>query len=195
MQAEKFRSKAQKTDQFRSSQQYCRYLYYLGRIHTIQLEYTDAKECLSQVCVCGGVGQHAHHSARLHGHQGVPVTLCVCVGGGAGHRTRHHHHHGKNPMPSSRSESHAQQQEPLRCGASKGHHHKHVVCASNLRHCVNLTGSEECMPQVGWSQAEVGSGWVTARLPAWESCPSQPSIRPACLPGSPAQASQAARAT
>lgn len=26
----------------------CRYLYYLGRIRTIQLEYTEAKECLQQ---------------------------------------------------------------------------------------------------------------------------------------------------
>ncbi|KXZ51995.1 hypothetical protein GPECTOR_10g1017 [Gonium pectorale] len=47
-QAEKFRSKAQKADQFRSGQQYCRYLYYLGRIRTIQLEYTEAKDCLQQ---------------------------------------------------------------------------------------------------------------------------------------------------
>lgn len=28
--------------------QLCRYLYYLGRIRTIQLEYTDSKECLLQ---------------------------------------------------------------------------------------------------------------------------------------------------
>lgn len=48
-QAEKFRSKAQKSDQFRSNAQYSRYLYYLGKIRTIQLEYTDAKECLQQV--------------------------------------------------------------------------------------------------------------------------------------------------
>lgn len=47
-QAEKFRSKAQKSDVFRSNQQYCRYLYYVGRIRTIQLEYTDAKESLQQ---------------------------------------------------------------------------------------------------------------------------------------------------
>ena len=49
VQAEKFRSKAQKTEVFRSYQQYCRYLYYVGRIRTIQLEYTDAKESLQQV--------------------------------------------------------------------------------------------------------------------------------------------------
>eukprot|EP00798_Chlamydomonas_sp_ICE-L_P009324 gene9324-16457_t len=47
-QAEKFRSKAQKAEAFRSHQQYCRYLFYLGRIRTIQLEYTDAKESLQQ---------------------------------------------------------------------------------------------------------------------------------------------------
>lgn len=28
--------------------QFCRYLFYLGKIRTIQLEYTDAKECLLQ---------------------------------------------------------------------------------------------------------------------------------------------------
>ena len=49
MQAEKFRSKAQKSEVFRSNQQFCRYLYYVGRIRTIQLEYTDAKDCLQQV--------------------------------------------------------------------------------------------------------------------------------------------------
>ena len=32
----------------RSSSQQCRYLYYLGRIRAIQLEYTEAKECLTQ---------------------------------------------------------------------------------------------------------------------------------------------------
>lgn len=35
-------------EMFSSSFQLCRYLYYLGRIRTIQLEYTDAKECLLQ---------------------------------------------------------------------------------------------------------------------------------------------------
>ncbi|GAB4816156.1 hypothetical protein N2152v2_003202 [Parachlorella kessleri] len=47
-QAEKLRSKAQRPEQSRSSQQYARYLYYLGRIRAIQLEYTDAKDCLQQ---------------------------------------------------------------------------------------------------------------------------------------------------
>ena len=32
----------------RSTQQLCRYLYYLGRIRAIQLEYTDSKDCLQQ---------------------------------------------------------------------------------------------------------------------------------------------------
>lgn len=47
-QAEKLRSKAQRPEQSRSSQQYSRYLYYLGRIRAVQLEYTDAKDCLQQ---------------------------------------------------------------------------------------------------------------------------------------------------
>ena len=47
-QAEKLRSKAQKGEVWRSNQQLCRYLYYLGRIRAIQLDYTDAKDCLQQ---------------------------------------------------------------------------------------------------------------------------------------------------
>lgn len=47
-QAEKLRSKAQKEEHFRSNQEYCRYLYYMGRIRAIQLEYTDAREFLQQ---------------------------------------------------------------------------------------------------------------------------------------------------
>eukprot|EP00252_Welwitschia_mirabilis_P008520 TRINITY_DN2041_c0_g1_i1.p1 TRINITY_DN2041_c0_g1~~TRINITY_DN2041_c0_g1_i1.p1 ORF type:complete len:492 (+),score=97.61 TRINITY_DN2041_c0_g1_i1:203-1678(+) len=46
-QAEKLRSKAPRFEAH-SNQQFCRYLYYLGRIRTIQLEYTDAKESLLQ---------------------------------------------------------------------------------------------------------------------------------------------------
>jgi 26S proteasome regulatory subunit N3 len=46
-QAEKLRSKTLRSDSH-SNQQLCRYLYYLGKIRTIQLEYTDAKECLLQ---------------------------------------------------------------------------------------------------------------------------------------------------
>lgn len=54
-QAEKLRSKAQRPETSRSSQQACRYLYYLGRIRAIQLEYTEAKDCLQQAArkVCG----------------------------------------------------------------------------------------------------------------------------------------------
>ena len=47
-QAEKLRSKAQRPEVSRSTQQLCRYLYYLGRIRAIQLEYTDSKDCLQQ---------------------------------------------------------------------------------------------------------------------------------------------------
>ncbi|XP_058215680.1 probable 26S proteasome non-ATPase regulatory subunit 3 isoform X2 [Rhododendron vialii] len=46
-QAEKLRSKAPRFEA-RSNQQFCRYLFYLGKIRTIQLEYTDAKESLLQ---------------------------------------------------------------------------------------------------------------------------------------------------
>ena len=45
--AEKLRSKTEMPES-RSNQQYCRYLYYLGRIRAVQLEYTDAKDCLQQ---------------------------------------------------------------------------------------------------------------------------------------------------
>ena len=47
-QAEKLRSKAQRPETSRSTPQLCRYLFYLGRIRAIQLEYTDAKDCLQQ---------------------------------------------------------------------------------------------------------------------------------------------------
>ncbi|GAB2300412.1 hypothetical protein Dimus_034455 [Dionaea muscipula] len=46
-QAEKLRSKAPRFNAH-SNQQFCRYLFYLGKIQTIQLEYTDAKENLLQ---------------------------------------------------------------------------------------------------------------------------------------------------
>ncbi|EPS67790.1 hypothetical protein M569_06981, partial [Genlisea aurea] len=46
-QAEKLRSKAPRFEAH-SNQQFCRYLFYLGKIRTIQLEYTDAKESLLQ---------------------------------------------------------------------------------------------------------------------------------------------------
>eukprot|EP00243_Klebsormidium_subtile_P001516 TRINITY_DN12692_c0_g1_i1.p1 TRINITY_DN12692_c0_g1~~TRINITY_DN12692_c0_g1_i1.p1 ORF type:complete len:493 (+),score=146.53 TRINITY_DN12692_c0_g1_i1:202-1680(+) len=46
-QAEKLRAKTQRPETS-SNQQLSRYLYYQGRIQAIQLEYTDAKECLLQ---------------------------------------------------------------------------------------------------------------------------------------------------
>jgi len=45
-QAEKLRSKS--PEPTRSNTQICRYLYYWGRIRAIQLEYTDARDCLQQ---------------------------------------------------------------------------------------------------------------------------------------------------
>ena len=47
-QAEKLRSKTQLPEANQSTQQQCRYLYYLGLIRAIQLEYTEAKESLQQ---------------------------------------------------------------------------------------------------------------------------------------------------
>ncbi|XP_039070231.1 26S proteasome non-ATPase regulatory subunit 3 homolog A-like [Hibiscus syriacus] len=44
-QADMFRSKAPRFE-VHSNQQFCRYLFYLGKIRTIKLEYTDAKESL-----------------------------------------------------------------------------------------------------------------------------------------------------
>lgn len=32
--------------------QYCRYLYYLGRIRAVQLQYSEARDCLQQVGCC-----------------------------------------------------------------------------------------------------------------------------------------------
>jgi 26S proteasome regulatory subunit N3 len=46
-QAEKFRSKAQRPE-VQTNQQACRYLFYLGQIRAVQLEYSEAKESLSQ---------------------------------------------------------------------------------------------------------------------------------------------------
>lgn len=46
-QAEKLRAKLTWPEKY-SNQQYCRYLYYLGRIRCIELEYSAAKDCLSQ---------------------------------------------------------------------------------------------------------------------------------------------------
>lgn len=46
-QAEKLRSKMTWPEKY-SNQQYCRYLFYLGTIRAIQLEYSAAKDCLTQ---------------------------------------------------------------------------------------------------------------------------------------------------
>ncbi|KAL4447173.1 hypothetical protein ABPG77_007206 [Micractinium sp. CCAP 211/92] len=47
-QAERLRAKAQRPEASRSMQQACRYLYYLGRIRAVQLEYSEAKDCCSR---------------------------------------------------------------------------------------------------------------------------------------------------
>ena len=47
-QAEALRAKAQRDDTYRSSQQHCRLLYYQGRIRSVRLEYTDARDALTQ---------------------------------------------------------------------------------------------------------------------------------------------------
>lgn len=47
-QAEALRSKAQRPETARQQQQLARYLYYLGRIQAVQLDYTDAKDSLQQ---------------------------------------------------------------------------------------------------------------------------------------------------
>lgn len=46
--AEKLRSKTQVSVERRNPNQYCRYLYYIGRIRAIQLDYTESKESLQQ---------------------------------------------------------------------------------------------------------------------------------------------------
>ena len=48
MQAEQLRAKAQRPEVDRSSQQMVRSLFYHGRICAIQLDYSDAKDLLSQ---------------------------------------------------------------------------------------------------------------------------------------------------
>lgn len=66
-QAEKFRAKAQRPEQSRSHTQYCRYLYYLGRIKAIQLDYTDARDYLQQAArkVCHSSASSAHLKVLL----------------------------------------------------------------------------------------------------------------------------------
>lgn len=61
-QAEKLRSKAQRPEVSRSTHQLCRYLYYLGRIRAIQLEYTEAKDCLQQALRKVTCSRLLHHS-------------------------------------------------------------------------------------------------------------------------------------
>jgi 26S proteasome regulatory subunit N3 len=38
-------------------QQQCRHLYYLGRIRAVQLEYSEAKDCLQQAARKVGAGR------------------------------------------------------------------------------------------------------------------------------------------
>lgn len=66
LQAEKLRSKAQKNDVWRANQQLCRYLYYLGRIRAIQLDYTDAKDCLQQAARKVGTTPHTSTTYEIH---------------------------------------------------------------------------------------------------------------------------------
>ena len=48
MQAEQLRARAQRPEVDRSAQQVVRHLFYHGRICAIQLNYSDAKDLLSQ---------------------------------------------------------------------------------------------------------------------------------------------------
>lgn len=74
-QAEKFRSKAQKSDTWRVPAQYCRYLFYLGTIRTIQLEYSEAKEVLQQV----GPGWAPHTTSQQYCRQYGDCCCCRCA--------------------------------------------------------------------------------------------------------------------
>mmetsp|Transcript_49983 Transcript_49983/g.159960 ORF Transcript_49983/g.159960 Transcript_49983/m.159960 type:complete len:486 (+) Transcript_49983:407-1864(+) len=69
-QAEKLRSKTQRPESH-SNQQYARYLYYLGRIRAIQLEYTDAKECLQQAA---RKAPQAAHGFRVTSHKWLALV-------------------------------------------------------------------------------------------------------------------------
>lgn len=82
-QAEKFRAKAQRPEQSRSHTQYCRYLYYLGRIKAIQLEYTDARDYLQQAArkVCPSrmlsvleLVPSSHHRTGVYAAQVLSTT-------------------------------------------------------------------------------------------------------------------------
>ena len=82
-QAEKLRSKAQRPEVSRSTHQLCRYLYYLGRIRAIQLEYTEAKDCLQQALrkVCSSTsmrfccGTQVEHASRCMGCQCALLSI------------------------------------------------------------------------------------------------------------------------
>ena len=82
-QAEKLRSKAQRPEVSRSTHQLCRYLYYLGRIRAIQLEYTEAKDCLQQALrkVCFSTSMHLccgtqiEHASRCMGCRRASLSI------------------------------------------------------------------------------------------------------------------------
>jgi 26S proteasome regulatory subunit N3 len=62
--AEQLRSKLTWPEKH-SNAQYCRYLFYLGRIRAVQLAYSDAKECLAQAARKAPPGAHGFR-AQLH---------------------------------------------------------------------------------------------------------------------------------
>ena len=66
LQAEALRSKAQRPETARQQQQLARYLYYLGRIQTIQLDYTEAKDSLQQAARKVGVDAHGRMLNNSH---------------------------------------------------------------------------------------------------------------------------------
>jgi len=77
-QAEKFRSKVQRPPS-RSNAQQCRYLYYLGRIRAIQLEYAQAKECLVQAMRKAPSKQGAAQGFRVE-LQKWTCVVCLLLG-------------------------------------------------------------------------------------------------------------------
>lgn len=88
LQAEKFRSKAQKSDTWRVAGQYCRYLFYLGTIRAMQLEYTEAKEVLQQASRKAPTAAHGFRVAcnkwlilvsTGHAHPGSEVLCHVGI--------------------------------------------------------------------------------------------------------------------
>lgn len=65
LQAEKLRSRAQKLEVWRSTQQLCRYLFYLGRIRAVQLDYSDSKDCLQQAVRKASSFEASHALRRM----------------------------------------------------------------------------------------------------------------------------------